>query len=300
MPWDEARMPVPAAGGRQLEVLTTGPQDGTPLVIHNGTPSGVVPFAPHVQAAADRGLRTVLYGRPGYGTSTPQPGRKVADAAADVAAVLDALGAREFVTLGRSGGGPHALACAALLPGRCLGAATVAGVAPHDAEGLNFLAGMARENVAEFGAARQGETALAAFLIAEAAAMSDITAGQLVAGLGDLASPADRAVMTGEYAEHLAASFRAALTTGIEGWKDDDLAFVTDWGFQPGAGAPVSVWQGDQDMMVPFAHGEWLAARIPGARTHLIPGAGHLSLALGEWEAILDDLLDMSGLARHS
>jgi pimeloyl-ACP methyl ester carboxylesterase len=299
MPWDEARMPVAAAGGRHLEVLTTGPQDGTPLVVHNGTPSGVVAYAPMVQAAADRGLRTIMYGRPGYGTSTAQPGRKVADAAADVAAILDELDADHFLTLGWSGGGPHALACAALLPGRCRGAATIAGVAPADAEGLNWTADMAKENVAEFGASRAGGDALTAFLTSEAAGLRDITAEQLVAGLGDLASPADRAVLTGEFAAYLAEAFRTALATGIDGWKDDDLAFVSDWGFQSGAGAPVAIWQGDQDMMVPFAHGEWLAAHIPGARTHLIPGAGHLSLALGEWEAILEDLLDMSGLASH-
>jgi alpha/beta hydrolase fold len=101
---------VPAAGGRQLEVLVSGPEDGLPLVFHEGTPGGLVAFPPMVTAAADRGLRTVMYARPGYGASTPQPGRRVADAAADVTAVLDALGAADFVTAGWSGGGPHALA----------------------------------------------------------------------------------------------------------------------------------------------------------------------------------------------
>jgi pimeloyl-ACP methyl ester carboxylesterase len=289
------RMTVPAAGGRELEVLVAGPPDGLPLVFHNGTPGGLVAFGPMTAAAAGRGLRTVMYARPGYGTSTPQPGRRVADAAGDVTAVLDALGAERFVTAGWSGGGPHALATAALLPDRCQGAATIAGVAPHDADGLDWLAGMAKENVAEFGAAAAGEAELTAFLTAEAAQLADVTGEQIVAGLGDLASPVDRSVLTGEFGSYMAAAFRAALAGGIAGWRDDDLAFVTDWGFSPGTGAPVTVWQGDQDMMVPFGHGQWLAAHLPGARARLIPGAGHLSLAVGQFGEILDELLSVAG-----
>jgi pimeloyl-ACP methyl ester carboxylesterase len=289
---------VPAAGGRQLEVLVAGPEDGLPLVFHNGTPSGLVSFAPMVEQAADRGLRTVLYARPGYGASTPQPGRRVADAAADVAAVLDALGATEFVTAGWSGGGPHALACAALLPGRCRSAATIAGVAPSDADGLDWLAGMGDGNLAEFAATDAGEAELTKFLTAEADQLRGVTADQVAAGLGDLVSDADKAVITGEFASFLAASFTAALTAGIDGWRDDDLAFNQDWGFGletlgRAGSAPVGIWQGDQDRMVPFAHGEWLAAHVPGARAHLIPGAGHLTL-IDRFGLILDDLLGAS------
>jgi pimeloyl-ACP methyl ester carboxylesterase len=286
---------VPAAGGRQLEVLVAGPEDGLPLMFHNGTPSGLVAFAPMVDAAADRGLRTVMYARPGYGASTTQPGRRVADAAADVTAVLDALGATEFATAGWSGGGPHALACAALLPGRCRSAATIAGVAPSDADGLDWLAGMGEGNVAEFTATEAGEAELTKFLTAEADQLRGVTADQVVAGLGDLVSDADKAVITGEFASFLAASFTAGLTPGIDGWRDDDLAFNQGWGFSletiGGAGSvPVAIWQGDQDRMVPFAHGQWLAAHVPGAVAHLIPGAGHLSL-IDQFGLILDDLL---------
>jgi pimeloyl-ACP methyl ester carboxylesterase len=292
----ETRITVAAPGGRELEVLAAGPADGLPLVFHNGTPGGLVAFAPMTAAAAERGLRTVMYARPGYGTSTPQPGRRVADAAGDVAAVLDALGAADCVTAGWSGGGPHALATAALLPGRCRGAATIAGVAPHDAAGLDWLADMAGENVAEFGAAAAGEAELTAFLTAAAGELRGITGEQMIAGLGDLASPTDREVLTGEFADYMAAAFRAALATGIAGWRDDDLAFVADWGIPLGTGAPVALWQGDQDMMVPFGHGTWLAARLPEARAHLVPGAGHLSLAIGQFGEILDDLLNLAGV----
>jgi len=290
------KITVPGAG-RQLDVLATGLRDALTVVLHNGTPAGLLAAPPVVTAAAERGLRLVLYGRPGYGGSTADPGRRVADAAGDVAAVLDALGVPQFVTVGWSGGGPHALACAAGLPGRCLAAASMAGVAPYGAEGLDWLEGMSGENVAEFSAALAGEEALTAFLEPEARALAAITSADVAAGLGDLASAADKAALTGEFADYQAASFRAAVEHGVAGWRDDDLAFAADWGFtmaQAGQGAPVAVWQGGQDMMVPWSHGQWLAAHIPGARAHLLPGEGHLTLGY-QFGAILDDLLDLAG-----
>jgi pimeloyl-ACP methyl ester carboxylesterase len=150
------------SGGRRLDVVSTGPTDGLTFVFHGGTPSAAVPFGPAVDAVTGRGLRYVTYSRPGYAGSDPHPGRTVADAAADVAAILDHLGAGTFVTAGWSGGGPHALACAALLPSRCKAAATIAGVAPYSAEGLDWLAGMGKENHEEFGVALRGEQPLTA------------------------------------------------------------------------------------------------------------------------------------------
>jgi pimeloyl-ACP methyl ester carboxylesterase len=93
--------------------------------------------------------------------------------------------------------------------------------------------------------------------------------------------------------------------SGIAGWRDDDLAFVRDWGFSlgwespspaPGNPGPVTIWQGDQDQMVPFAHGQWLAARVRGARVHLMPGDGHLSMTVSALDRILVDLVDLAGL----
>ncbi|HEY2304780.1 MAG TPA: alpha/beta hydrolase [Streptosporangiaceae bacterium] len=291
------KLTVRAAAGRQLEVLASGPPGGLTVVLHNGTPAGLMPAPAIAAAAAGRGMRLVLYARPGYAGSTPDPGRRVRAAAADLAAVLDALGTGEFVTVGWSGGGPHALACAALLPGRCLAAATMAGAAPYQAEGLDWWHGMAPENLAEFQAAVAGPEALTTFLEPAGRELASMTGADVAAGLGDLASAADKAAVTGEFADYLAASFRAAVAGGVAGWRDDDLAFVTDWGFtmaDAGAGAPVAVWQGDQDMMVPWSHGQWLAAHIPGARAHLLPGEGHLTL-VNTVGAILDDLLDLAG-----
>ncbi len=293
---------VTLADGRRLDAVAAGPADGLAFVLHTGTPSGPVPFAPMIEAATARGLRTILYARPGYAGSTPRPGRTVADAAGDVAAILDALDHAEFVTAGWSGGGPHALACAALLPGRCRAAATIAGVAPHDAPGLDWLAGMGPENVTEFSAAIAGEAPLTEFLDQVADHLRTVTGEQITAALGGLLCDADKAVLSDEFADYMASAFRAALATGLAGWRDDDLAFVHPWGFTPddlqAARTPVAIWQGNDDRMVPAPHGHWLATHLPGAHPHLLPNEGHLSLPLGAFGTILDDLLELSGVIR--
>lgn len=288
-------------GGRNLDVLTAGPARGLPLVLHEGTPVGLVLYPPMVRAAEIRGLRVILIARPGYEASAPTPGRRVVDVAADTAAVLDELGADTFVTLGCSGGGPHALACAAVFPGRCLAAASIGGIAPYDVKSLDWLAGMGPENFYKFAAAVRGEAALTGFIDRMAVVMSTVTGASVAQSLGSLVSDVDRAVLTGEFADHLAAGFRASINGGIVGWRDDYLAFVNDWGFSLGGGAepgqvmsPVAVWHGGQDRMVPFAHGQWLAANIPGARAHLLPGEGHLSLRISSFGWILDDLLELA------
>jgi pimeloyl-ACP methyl ester carboxylesterase len=296
---DTERRSITRPDGRLIEFLVAGPADGLPLVLHEGTPCGLALYPPTVRAAAIRGLRVVLAARPGYEGSTPRPGRRVADVAADTAAVLDELGADSFVAAGWSGGGPHALACAAGLPDRCLGAASIAGVAPYLAPGLDWMAGMGPENVAEFGAALAGEAELTAFLDLEAATIGTVTGPDVAQAFGGLVIEADQAVLTGEFADHIATCLRAALSSGIAGWRDDDLAFIRDWGFSLAPEPPLraAIWQGDQDRMVPFAHGQWLAAAIPGARVHLMPGDGHLSMTVSAFDRILDDLLDLARLA---
>ena len=289
------RHTVVLADGRSVPVLVAGPADGLPLLFHTGTPGGLVEIAPLADIAAASGFRSVLYARPGYGSSDPLPGRRVADAAADVAAVLEHLGAGRFATAGWSGGGPHALATAALLGGRCAAAATIAGVAPYPAEGIDWFAGMAEENIAEFGSAVQGEGPLTASLGAEMASRPDIAASEIADALGSLVTGADRAAITGWFADYLADSMREAVSAGIEGWRDDDLAFVRDWGFDLNQiDVPVAVWHGDQDAMVPFAHGEWLARHIPDARPHLLHGEGHLTLVSDRFGEIMRDLAELA------
>jgi pimeloyl-ACP methyl ester carboxylesterase len=263
-----------------------------PLITHHGTPGAGVPYEPFADAAAERGLRYVAYSRPGYGDAPRQEGRSVASCAADVAAILDELGAERCYTLGWSGGGPHALACAALLGDRVIKAAVIAGAAPWDADGLDWTAGMGAENLEEFAAVEAGPEALRAFLEQARAALANLTGDQIAASLGDLIGEPDRRILEGDFAEYLATSFRAAIGAGTDGWFDDDLAFHRDWGFDLGAiGVPVTVWHGDDDRMVPLAHGEWLAAHVPGARAELRPGDGHISIAVAHYGEILDDLL---------
>jgi pimeloyl-ACP methyl ester carboxylesterase len=257
-----------------------------------GTPSGDRLYERRVRAGAERGIRHAIYSRPGYAGSGRVEGRTVADCAGDVAAIADALGAGEILIEGGSGGGPHALACAALLPERVLAAASVAGVAPRDAQGLDWLAGMGREYLDEFGAAQAGGEALAGYLQAQANEMLGATGPQLHEALGDLLSDVDANALSGDYARWLAQSVDAGLAPGIWGWFDDDLAFVKDWGFDLGSiERPVTIWHGAQDRFVPFTHGEWLAAHVPGAKARLREEHGHLSLLLSSYEEILDDLL---------
>ncbi len=290
---------VPTPDGRALEVLLAGPEDGLVLVDHHGTPGAAVPDPLFEEAAAERGLRVVALSRPGYGGSTPRrdgPGT-VADDVTDVATVLDHLGADRFLTLGWSGGGPRSLGCAALLADRCLAAVCGVGLAPPEEFDGDVRTGMGEENVAEFTAAMQGEGPLARLLEDYAPGVFFVTGAEVADSLGSLVPPVDRAALTGELAEVIAAGFRAAGRQGTVGWLHDDLAMVRPWGFSVGdIAVPVAVWQGTDDAMVPFAHGRWLAAHVPGARAHLEEGQGHLSL-LSAMPRILDDALDLAGVA---
>lgn len=289
---------VPTPDGRTLEVLDTGPRDGFPLVHHHGTPQGAVPFGILERPAAERNLRVISYSRPGYGSSTPRADATttatVADDAIDTATILDHLGLSEFVTLGWSGGGPRALACAAVLPDRCRAATCGVGIAPPAEFDGDVRDGMAPENVAEYTAAFAGPAELETYLATQTEIFS-VTADQVADVLGELAPPVDRAALTGELAECLASSLHAAGRQGIVGWLGDDLTHIRPWGFDLGAiTVPVAVWQGTEDKMVPFEHAKWLAAHVAGARAHLVQGEGHLSLLM-QMDRILDDLLELAG-----
>ena len=265
--------------GRVLAVMEGGDPDGPAVVVHHGTPMSRLLYGPTVADAEARGLRLIGYDRPGYGDSTPQSGRTVADAATDVATIADALGIDRFATWGISGGGPHALACAALLPERVVAAASLAGAAPYDAEGLDFVDGMGEGNVKEFGLILEGRKKLEPFLRAERDALLAAGREGLAEGMRTLLSPVDAAAFTGETAEYLFESLRVGSAERIDGWLDDDLAFVKPWGCSvEQIGVPVLVWQGAEDRFVPFAHGEWLASRIPTCEARLSPEDGHITL----------------------
>ena len=252
--------------GRTLRVHDSA--DGRPgkaltLVWHHGTPQTGALLEPLMGAANARGIRLLSYGRPSYGGSTPRPGRDVASAAPDVKQITDALGIDRFAVMGASGGGPHALACAALLPGRVTGAVSLAGLAPIAADGLDWFAGMADESALR--AAMIGRDARARY---EESAEFD--PGSFI--------DRDYAALDGPWAA-LSADVGAAAAAGSDGAIDDDVAFANPWGFDVAdIKAPVLVVHGGRDRVVPPAHGEWLARRLPNAELWIRQRDGHISV----------------------
>jgi pimeloyl-ACP methyl ester carboxylesterase len=269
-------MTVTTGDGRVLAVQEAGDPAGLPVVVHYGTPMSRQLYGPHAADAARRGLRLISYDRPGYGGSTPQPGRIVADCAADVLAVCESLGLSRIAVWGISGGGPHALATAALLPDLVVGAASLAGPAPYDADGLDWFEGMGKDNADGFRGRATNPAAARAEAEAERKMVLAGSAAELAAEMSSLFSPADAAAFTGGLADFAIRSFREALAPGIEGWWDDQCAEISPWGFDLASLAvPVLVVQGRQDQFVPFGHGQWLAAHIPAAEAWLRADDGH-------------------------
>ncbi len=270
---------IATADGRALCIHDGGDPTGFPILMHHGTPSSGLPYAVHDALAREQGVRLLGYDRPGYGGSTRQPGRRVADCAADVTAIADGLSLDRLGTWGISGGGPHVLACAALCDERVVAVASLAAVAPVDADGLDWLDGMGEENHVEFGKTRAGEATLRPYLEGEGAGILAAVPEDLRALMETLLGPADRAVLTGGFAEYLLDADRHGLAPGIDGWLDDDLAFDTEWGFDVTAiDRPVLLLHGEDDRFVPVSHGRWLAARIPGVDARIDPDDGHLTL----------------------
>ena len=282
---------VRLADGRRLDVRVSGPVGGIPVVFHHGTPGASTPIRAMERAIHQRGLRLVTTSRPGYGDSTRHRGRRVVDVVDDTEAVLAALNADRCVVAGWSGGGPHALACAARLD-RAAAGLVIAGIAPYRADGLDWMAGMGEENVIEFGAALLGEERLRPYLVTEREQIKDASVAEVISSMQTLLPEVDTAVLTDEFGEDFLSSLRQGLHVGVDGWLDDDLAFAKPWGFDLAEiSVPVMLWQGSADLMVPFAHGQWLAAHLPGASVHLEPGEGHLSLGLGALDRMFDELV---------
>ncbi len=277
--------------GRRIDVRVSGPTTGLPLVFHHGTPGAAPPFRALERAAHRRGLRFVTTSRPGYGDSTRHRGRSVADVVSDTSRVLAKLGAECCLVSGWSGGGPHALACAACLEAAA-GALVIAGVAPYVAQGLDWMAGMGEENVTEFTATLEGEEPLRRYLDGHREDLKQATVAGIISSLDTLLLDVDRAVLTDEFGEDMAAQFHEALRPGVDGWLDDDLAFTKPWSFTLSEiTIPTMLWQGSVDLMVPFAHGQWLSSQLPGVSAQLEQGEGHLSLGLGALDRMLDELV---------
>lgn len=282
------RVDVPLPDGRSLEVALSGPEDGLVLLDHHGTPGTAQQSAHLKREAHARGLRLVSCTRPGGGRSTRNPGRSVADVAADMQAVLDHLGADRCITIGGSGGGPHTLATGALLPERVVAVVCLCGVRPY---GPGFLDEMGQDNLDEFGLALQGEAALRPYLEKHQEVLATASAEDVINQLQSLLPEPDVAVLTGELGEDIAEGMREAVVT-LDGWLDDDLAFTRDWGFDPASlSVPTFLWQGTADLMVPAHHATALAELIPQATLHLEEDEGHLSISVAFLGRALDEAL---------
>jgi pimeloyl-ACP methyl ester carboxylesterase len=247
--------------------------------VHHGSPSAGIFYGPHVVDAQKRGIRLITYDRPGYGGSAPQPGRSVGDCAQDVRAIAGALGIHRLAVWGMSGGGPHALACAALLPDMVVAVGSLASPAPYGAEGLDYFAGMGQDNVDDIRLTLEDEPAARAKLVDDRARMLELKPEQLVAAPSSQMSEPEAAAPTSELAEYLVRGFHIGLAPGGDGWWDDGMAQLRPWGFGvESISVPVQLWHGQLDVFVPFQHGQWLAKRIPGVDAHLTPDDGHGSL----------------------
>lgn len=241
-----------SVGDRVLRHCLYGPPDGVPVVVHNGSPSSRWKWPSLVEAMEQSKLRFLVYDRPGYGGSSRQPGRIVADAVNDVRALADAHGWPRFALFGGSGGGPHALACAALLAERVTRCAVVSGIKPAEAS----------TPIPDERELRYQLAQVAADILA------DVDAGgpEVPTGAG-LPVRTDPDAM---------ARIRATFVDGMDGWVDDSLAFARPWGFEPDAiTLPVGIWRGTHDPNVSSEHADWLLAHVPTAQAHVYAG-GHL------------------------
>ena len=271
---------VTTPDGRILAVQEGGDPAGRAVLVHNGSPNSRHLYGPHAADAAEKGLRLVSYDRPGYGGSTPQPGRSHASCADDVRTICAALGIGRLGIWGISGGGAHALACAALLPDLVAGVASLAGLAPYGAEGLDWFDGMGQDNADDFKQFMTDADAARAKMEKDREEMLAGTADELREVLKTLLTPTDAAVLTGDLAEYLVYCTHEGLAPGSEGWWEDACAQAGAWGFElAGISVPVLVMHGRQDLFVPFGHGEWLAGHIPGVQARLLDDDGHLTLA---------------------
>jgi pimeloyl-ACP methyl ester carboxylesterase len=270
------------ADGRELAFAIWGDPSGFPVLALHGTPGSRLSRWANEEIYRDLGVCLVTHDRAGYGRSSRRRGRSVADAVDDIVALADHLGFERFGITGGSGGGPHVLACAALLPERVTRATCFVGIAPLGSPGLEedaWIDGMDPENIKEFRWALAGEDVLAVELAREHAAMRDRVAVDPTTILGDFdLSDSDREYLARpEVMQVIRESTAEQAVNGVWGWVDDDLAFTRPWGFDVAQiGVPVLVWYGSTDVLVPPAHGEWLAENVPGCIVRVDDVAGHM------------------------
>jgi pimeloyl-ACP methyl ester carboxylesterase len=294
---DYSEQIIEAPDGRILEIATCGDSKKPTVFFHHGSPGAVATMKLMASLCERADICLVTMSRAGYGKSSRREGRSVASIVDDARAVLDALGRTTYVSLGWSGGGPHSLACAALDTPRCVAGVTLAGVAPMDVD-LDWTEGMGRENIDEFALARVGGANYEAHMVEVAAQLGAATADNIIDLFSGLLSDVDvTALARCDIREQFAEATRLAFERGWSGYYDDDRAFFSPWGFDPTEIlAPVHVWYGDEDLMVPPTHGKWLASHLPTARSHHFSSEGHLSLYLNHLNELAASLAELSAI----
>ncbi|MFD0025374.1 alpha/beta fold hydrolase [Streptomyces sp. NPDC058382] len=289
------RSRVRATDGRQLVVERLGDPRGRPVFLLHGMPGSRLGPAPRGMVLYQRKTQLITYDRPGYGDSDRQPGRCVADAVEDVRAIADHIGLERFAVVGRSGGASHALACAALMPERVTRTAALVGLAPWDADGLDWFEGMAASNVLAYTTAAADPDGLAESFISRSAVIRNNPV-RLIDDLRRELTDSDRLVVNDAGVRSmLLRNYREGLRTSAYGWIDDALAFSRPWGFDPAdITGPVLLWHGEKDVFSPVGHTRWLASRITGSTVVVEPTAAHFD-ALHALPRILTWLLDTDG-----
>jgi pimeloyl-ACP methyl ester carboxylesterase len=276
-----------------VEYVVDGPEDARDLLVfHVGTPSAAVRWSGLIAAATAAGMRVASYSRGGYGTSTRRAGRTVADEAAITAALADRLGYARFFVLGWSGGGPVALACAALLQDRVRAAMSMAGTAPRTESGAAWETFSTPEQHKEWDDLAGGDMATLLPDFEQAVGFfSHVTARKLRAIGGPVDERGRAYDVVANVDRDLVRSMRRAVAHGYFGFLDDNLAQVRDWGFRVAdIRVPVIVRHGALDRLVKIEQGRWLAATIPGARGVFLDDAGHGSIAL-PWSEVVQELV---------
>ncbi|EXJ68783.1 uncharacterized protein A1O5_07714 [Cladophialophora psammophila CBS 110553] len=280
--------------GRNLDYSITGAREGFPLIWCHGTPSGYIPIPALARSCEKKGLKLVTFSRSGYGGSSRRKGRNIVDDVDDVRALSKHLGHDKFVVGGWSGGGPHSLACAAKLEG-CVASIVIAGVAPYNVEGLDWLAGQGQDNIDEYAASMKGEYALREYCDAQRPGLISSTAAGIIEQLSAILPEVDKRALreSAELGSYMEQTMREGLKSSCDGWIDDDFAFLAPWGFDVAdIKVPVFLYQGSEDLMVPFAHGQWLGSHINQKylTNHLEQGEGHISIFLGRVDTMLDEI----------
>lgn len=278
-------------GERSLAVECSGAPDGVPVFLLHGTPGSRIGPRPRGIVLERMGIRLISYDRPGYGLSTRMPGRKVVDGGSDIIAIADHLEIDKFCIAGRSGGGPHALACAAIAPDRVTAAAVLVSVAPVDAAGLEWLDGMTARNTGDYAQvdrllAQEGQRGgLLEGLDTRALLMAEDPESLVRFLLPELAAADRRVVEDPAMRELLVATYAEAVRSGSGGWIDDALALRLPWGFKfAEVECPVLLWHGDDDRFSPVAHTRWLAEQLRASRVdvnevqlRIVKGAAHFA-----------------------